>query len=104
MNVKKITNNIADLFKIFKKSLKHFSANRPVEHAGTTAYFAIFSMAPILLIIISVFGYFAGDETIRQKLFDEINVLPGQDSTKVLYCAWDLCFLFRWLLMLPSHF
>jgi membrane protein len=73
-----------DGFKIVKKALLHFGTNRPVEHAGTTAYFAIFSMAPILIIIISVFGYFAGDEAIREKLFDEINLLIGSESTQVL--------------------
>ena len=81
---KKITNRFVDYFKIFKKSVGHFGANRPVEHAGTTAYFAIFSMAPILIIIVSVFGYFAGDEAIREKLFEEINVLLGNESTRVL--------------------
>jgi membrane protein len=81
---KKIKHRFIDYFKIFKKSIGHFGENRPVEHAGTTAYFAIFSMAPILIIIVSVFGYFAGDEVIRQKLFEEIGLLLGDESTKVL--------------------
>ena len=84
MEYQKITNRLVDFFKIFKKAVTHFGENRPVEHAGTTAYFAIFSMAPILIIIISVFGYFAGDEKISQKLFEELNRLVGDDSTHVL--------------------
>lgn len=70
--------------RIFKYSISNFGTNRPVEHAGTTAYFAIFSLVPILIIIISVFGYFAGDEVIREKLFGEITVLFGKESTTVL--------------------
>lgn len=81
---KKIKNRILDYFRIFKKSILHFGENRPMEHAGTTAYFAIFSMAPILIIIVSVFGFFAGDEIIRQKLFEEIGLLLGDESTKIL--------------------
>lgn len=80
----KITNIITDYFKIFKKSVGHFSENRPMEHAGTTAYFAIFSMAPILVIIVSVFGYFTGDEVISQKLFEELGRLVGEENTRVL--------------------
>lgn len=80
----RVFTKITDGLKIFKKALLHFGTNRPVEHAGTTAYFAIFSMAPILIIIISVFGYFAGDEAIREKLFEEINVLIGSKSARVL--------------------
>ncbi|HKL33716.1 MAG TPA: YihY/virulence factor BrkB family protein [Tangfeifania sp.] len=81
---KKITSRLVDYFKVFKKAIGHFGENRPVEHAGTTAYFAIFSMAPILIIIIAVFGYFTGDEAISQKLFDELSRLVGDESTQVL--------------------
>jgi membrane protein len=79
-----IAKRIVDYLRIFKKSISHFGENRPVEHAGTTAYFAIFSMAPILIIIVSVFGYFIGDEVIRQKLFDEISLLLGNESAMIL--------------------
>jgi len=70
--------------RIFKHSVSNFGTNRPVEHAGTTAYFAIFSLVPILIIIISVFGLLAGDEVIREKLFEEITTLLGKESTSVL--------------------
>jgi len=84
MAYKKLKSRIIDYFKILKKSVGHFGENRPVEHAGTTAYFAIFSMVPILIIIVSVFGYFTGDEIIRQKLFNEISLLLGDESTMIL--------------------
>jgi len=75
---------LRNIFRIFRKTFVHFGENNPVNMAGTTAYFAIFSMAPILVIIISVFGFFTGDETMRTKLFDELNVLIGQESTQLL--------------------
>lgn len=74
-------------FKILVQTVKSFIADSPVNLASTTAYFAIFSIAPILLIIISIFGYFAGDTTIRFKLFDELTRLIGQESTQVLQSA-----------------
>ncbi len=78
---------IKELYKIFVQTVKSFIADSPVNLASTTAYFAIFSIAPILIIIISIFGYFAGDSTIRYKLFDELNTLIGQESTQVLQSA-----------------
>ncbi len=85
----KIKKAVVDSVKIFKKSISNFGANRPVELAGTTAYFAIFSLAPILIIIVSVFGYFAGDMVIREKLFEELNVILGNESVRVLKNAID---------------
>lgn len=84
MNNQKLVRKITDGFKITRKSLSHFMANRPVEMAGTTAYFAIFSMVPIIIIIVAVFGLIAGNETISEKLFEELNLLVGQENTAVL--------------------
>ncbi len=78
---------IKDTLRIFRKTFVHFGTNNPVNLAGTTAYFAIFSMAPILVIIISVFGFFTGNETMRTKLFEELNVLVGSESTQLLQNA-----------------
>lgn len=78
-----------NLFKIVKKAIGHFGSNRPIQLAGTTAFFAIFSIAPILIIIISVFGFLTNDEIIRQKLFNELNVLLGKDSSQLLQTAID---------------
>lgn len=85
---KKINSNfLKDHFRILVNSVKAFIADKPVELASTTAYFAIFSIAPILIIIISIFGYFAGNSTIRVKLFDELDRLIGHESTEVLQNA-----------------
>lgn len=76
-------------FNILINTFKSFIANRPVAMAGTTAYFAIFSMGPILIIIISVFGFLAGDSAIRVKLFAELGNLIGQSSSQALENATD---------------
>lgn len=76
-------------YKILKNSLLHFDSNWPFQLAGTTAFFAIFSTVPILIIIISVFGFFINDEIIRQKLFNELNILVGQESSQLLQNAID---------------
>jgi membrane protein len=83
----RVMKKIKEHFKILVQTVKGFIADGPVNLASTTAYFAIFSIAPILIIIISIFGYFAGDTTIRYKLFEELNNLIGQESTLVLQNA-----------------
>lgn len=79
-----IAQKITDVFKITRKSLSHFMGNRPVEMAGTTAYFAIFSMVPIIIIIVSVFGMVTDDVIIREKLFEELSLLVGGENISVL--------------------
>lgn len=89
MNKNVFVKKSKDSLKILKHSATNFLSNDPVSMAGTTAYFAIFSIAPILIIIISFFGFFTDDEIIRSKLFSELDGLIGNDSTKMLQTAID---------------
>lgn len=84
MEKTEIVKSLTNSFKILRKTVAHFGENRPVDLAATTAYFAIFSIAPIIIIIIAVFGYFAGDQLISDKLFNELDVLMGQESSRLL--------------------
>ncbi|WP_321287118.1 YihY/virulence factor BrkB family protein [uncultured Sunxiuqinia sp.] len=89
MKKKSLKKRGKNTFIIFKRSLLNFGTNNPVNMAATTAYFAIFSLAPMLVIIISVFGFFTGDANMSTKLFNEVNKLIGEESTQVLKTAID---------------
>lgn len=80
---------LRDHLKIVLKAIKRFAANNPVGMAATTSFFAIFSIAPMLIIIISVFGMFTNDAIIRAKLFNEVSGLIGNDSSRLLQTAID---------------
>lgn len=73
-----------NLLKIFGNAFKNFGTNRPAQMAGTTAYFAIFSLVPIIIIIISVFGYFTGNIKIREKVIEELESMMGTESASFL--------------------
>lgn len=81
---KKIVSRVSDVLKIIKRSFKNFGSNDPMQMAGTTAYFALFSIVPILIIIISVFGLLTGDEAIRQKIFEELSMFVEEENTQFL--------------------
>ena len=89
MKKNKIKTTLFDVLKIFRNSFSNFGSNRPVQLAGTTAYFAIFSTVPIIIIIISVFGYVIGNSAIREKLFEELEMMMGGDSAELLRNAMD---------------
>lgn len=89
MNIKKVKTALEDTFQIWKKTIMNIGASGITNLSGTTAYFAIFSIAPILIIIIAVFGFLVGDYNIRYKLFEELNVLIGEDSSQLLNNAID---------------
>lgn len=72
--VKNILHLVSDAAKKYKK-------DDPVRLAGTTAYFTIFAIAPIILIIISVTGLVVDEQNMSQKIYTELNRLIGEDGT-----------------------
>lgn len=78
-----------DTGKIWKETVMNFMSSNPFQLAGYTAYIATFSIAPILILIIAVFGYVIGDDVVRYKLFNELDVLIGHDSVDLLERAID---------------
>ena len=48
------------------------------------SYYTIFSLAPLLLIVISVAGLFFGTEAVRGEIFGQLRGLMGDDAAKAI--------------------
>lgn len=66
------------------RSARKYRKDDPVRLAGTTAYFTVFALAPIIIIIISVIGLLLGQQTIEEKLFTELNNLLGEQGAEMI--------------------
>lgn len=67
--------------KILVNSIKKYQKDDPIRLAGTTAYFTIFAIAPILIIIISLLGFVVSEQVISEKIYEEMNTLIGTEGT-----------------------
>lgn len=75
---------IKDVFSLLKKASVKYKKDDPVRLAGTAAYFMIFAMAPIIIIIVSLIGILLDEQTIQEKIFVEINNLIGENGTQYI--------------------
>jgi len=75
---------IQQTLKLVSNAAKRYKKDDPVRLAGTTAYFAIFAMAPIIIIIVSATGLLLGQEEIQEKIFFELNRLIGDQGTEYI--------------------
>lgn len=71
---------IKDIWKIFKDSVIDFWQAEPMSHAAAIAFYTIFSLPAVLIIIISIAGSFFGEESVRQELYSSVNQMVGQES------------------------
>ncbi len=67
-------------FKILKAAFNGFMDDRALKLSASLAYYTIFSLGPLLLLLIALAGVFFGQEAIQGKVFKEINGMVGNDA------------------------
>lgn len=75
--------------KILVRSVKGYKRDDPIKLAGTTAYFTIFAVAPILIILISVVGFVLEEETVRESIFEEVESIIGSQGADFIETLVD---------------
>jgi membrane protein len=79
MNIKRLTSNWLPLA---KKTVSSWLDDDASSMGAALSYYTVFSLAPILLIVISVAGLVFGEEAARGALFGELGKLMGSDAAK----------------------
>ena len=67
-------------FSILKASFNAFIDDNALKMSASLAYYTIFSMAPLLMILISAASIFYGKDAIQNKVFEELNGFLGNDA------------------------
>jgi membrane protein len=71
---------LKELWNILKISVGEFGDDRGVKLSASLAYYTIFSLAPLLLIIISVGGFFYGKADIQKEIFQQFREYLGDKA------------------------
>lgn len=66
--------------KILKETFTGFMNDKGLKLSASLSYYTVFSMAPLLLLIISLAGAFFGREASEGRIFEEINGLIGGEA------------------------
>lgn len=69
-------------FTILKAAFNSFMDDKALKYSASLAYYTIFSLAPLLLLLISLAAVFLGKDAIQGKVFSEINGIVGNDAAK----------------------
>jgi membrane protein len=65
---------------LFKESFKGFLEDNGLSLSAALSYYTIFSLPPLLIIIISLSGIFFGADAVRGEIFGQINGLVGNND------------------------
>ncbi|MGJ1418501.1 YihY/virulence factor BrkB family protein [Sphingobacterium spiritivorum] len=73
---------VKDFFSIIKTSAMGFINEDCLKYSASLAYYTIFSIGPILVLIISLAGVFFGQDAIEGKVFTEMKGLVGPSAAR----------------------
>lgn len=65
---------------LLKETMHEFIEDNGIKLSAALSYYTIFSLPPLLLIIVSVTGFFFGAEAVKGEIYGEINGLVGHDA------------------------
>lgn len=76
---REIKNKAQKIAFLLKETVKGFFADDVIKLSAALSFWTIFSMPPLLIIIISLSGFFFGAEAVQGQIFGQINRLVGND-------------------------
>ena len=80
MNAATIGKFFSDLWIIIVEAFNGFLNDRCLKLSAALAYYTVFSLAPLLVLVISLASIFFGEEAIRGQVFSQINGLVGNEA------------------------
>jgi len=76
--------NWQSLWRIASRTVDEFLVDRVMRLAAATAYYAIFSIGPLLVLTIGVAGLVFGEETVRKEVLSQISGFVGEKAASMI--------------------
>lgn len=71
-------------FDLFRQTFKEFGEDKAPRLGAALAYYTIFSVAPLLLIAISIAGFVFGEEAAHDQIARQLSGVLGPETAKIL--------------------
>jgi membrane protein len=69
---------------LVKQAVSAWSDDYAPSMGAALSYYTLFSIAPLLVIVIAVAGFFFGDEAVRGEVFAQLRGLMGDDGARAI--------------------
>lgn len=82
MNAPAIKRFFTTVWIVLRDSYNGFIDDRCLKLSAALAYYTVFSLAPLLVLVMSLISIFLGQEAIQGRVFSQINGLVGNQAAK----------------------
>lgn len=78
--MKKERITLKGIWQVLKATFTGFNDHKVTKLSGSLAYYTVFSMAPLLVVVISLCGLFLGQEAAQGKIYDQLAGFMGKET------------------------
>ena len=78
---------IKSVFRLLKEAVKEWQEDKVSLLAAALAYYTVFSITPLLVIVIAIAGAVFGQDTARAEILEQINGLVGEQGANAIEIA-----------------
>jgi membrane protein len=79
--------NPKQLFNLLKETFQEWQDDKSPRLAAALAYYTVFSLAPLLIIVIAIAGAVFGEQAARGEIVSQIEGLVGEQGAQVIQTA-----------------
>lgn len=72
------------VFNLIKETFNNWSDDRASRLAAALAYYTVFSLPPLLILVIAIAGTFLGEEAARGEVVAQLQSLTGSEGAKAI--------------------
>lgn len=65
---------------VVKDVLKEFSADNIFKYSASLSYYTVFSIAPLLVVLTTLFGFLFGKEAMQGRVYEQLNNFVGSKA------------------------
>lgn len=80
-------NRVFTFWKILKKSFADFIGGDNLKYSASLSYYTVFSITPVLVIIISLVSLFYGKEAVTGEIYQQFSALMGPQAADMILGA-----------------
>ena len=75
---------IANLPSLTKETFRAFSEDKAPRMGAALSYYTVFSLAPLLVVIIAVAGFFFGEDAARGRIVEQLTGTLGREGAELV--------------------
>ena len=76
--------HIKRFYALAKQAVANWLDDYASSMGAAIAFYTVFSLAPLVIIVIAIAGFFWGREAVQGQLFEQVNALVGEEGAKAV--------------------